>query len=61
MAYFLPLSSLLPLDVLRLIFEFAAADDRRAGVLLSTISRRVQRWYVAHVILLPMLIVTDGN
>jgi hypothetical protein len=61
MAYFLPLSSLLPLDVLRLIFEFAVADDRRTGALLSTISKRVQRWYVAHVILLAMLIVTDGN
>ena len=58
MAYFLPLSSLLPLDVLRLIFEFAAADDRRAGVLLSTISKRVQRWYVLIHDILAMLIVT---
>ncbi|KAF8734267.1 hypothetical protein AX14_003491 [Amanita brunnescens Koide BX004] len=44
MAYFLTLSSLLPLDVLRLIFEFAAADDKRTGVVLSTVSKRVQRW-----------------
>ncbi|KAK2467555.1 hypothetical protein APHAL10511_000410 [Amanita phalloides] len=44
MAHFLHLTSLLPLDVLRLIFEYATADDKRTGVALATVSKRVQSW-----------------
>ena len=46
MAQFLSLSSTLPLDVLRLIFEYAIIDDQRTGVALATVSKRVHRWYV---------------
>ncbi|KAF8635327.1 hypothetical protein AX15_000448 [Amanita polypyramis BW_CC] len=44
MAQFLPLSPLLPLDVLRLIFEYTVLHDRRTGVALSTLSKMAKRW-----------------
>ncbi len=47
MAHFLHPRFMLPLDVLRLIFEFATANDKRTGVALSVVSKKVQRWYVA--------------
>jgi len=34
----------LPHDVTRLIFEYAAKDDRQTALKLATVSRLVQRW-----------------
>ncbi|KIL59654.1 hypothetical protein M378DRAFT_180743 [Amanita muscaria Koide BX008] len=44
MARFLQLTTLLPLDVLRLVFEYATSEDKPTGASLATLSKRVKRW-----------------
>jgi hypothetical protein len=43
-----PFTRMFPSDVGRLIFEEAAADDKRTALQLPLVSRQVQSWSVAN-------------